>query len=206
MWDMEGLAQVTAGFPPPVAAEVLPVLPALEPLLPAGGLPKGSVAAVDRHGALLLALIAEASRGGAWCGAAGIPEFGVAAAAGMGVNVDRLLLVPEPGPRWLEVTAALLDGMDIVIVRPPARVGAGERRRVEAAVKRTGAVLVVAGNWDGAPVRLSAGRQEWEGIGDGYGRLQRCRTEVTATGRGSLARPRSAELWLPGSDGHGNRG
>ena len=38
--------------------DVLPVLPALAPLLPGGGLAKGSVLAVEQPGALCLALIA----------------------------------------------------------------------------------------------------------------------------------------------------
>jgi hypothetical protein len=39
---------------------VLPVLPALAELLPAGGLARGSVVAVDRSGLLCLALVAGA--------------------------------------------------------------------------------------------------------------------------------------------------
>lgn len=99
---------VTAGFPSLAAPDVLPVLPDLEPLLPAAGLLEGSVATVDRPGALAMALLAGASQGGAWCAVAGIPDFGVAAAAGMGVDPGRLMLVADPGRRWLDVSAVLL--------------------------------------------------------------------------------------------------
>ncbi len=67
-------------------AAVLPVLPALAELLPAGGLARGSVVVVDRPGLLCLALVAAASAAGAWCGVAGIPDLGVAAAAAMGAE------------------------------------------------------------------------------------------------------------------------
>jgi hypothetical protein len=76
---------------------VLPVLPPLRTLLPAGGLVKGQVVSVGRYGMLCLALMAGASAAGAWCAVAGVPEFGVAAAAAAGVEPDRLLLVPGPG-------------------------------------------------------------------------------------------------------------
>ena len=58
--ELEG---VTAGVPQR-PYDVLPVLPALAPLLPGGGLAKGSVVAVDQPGALCLALMAGAVTGG----------------------------------------------------------------------------------------------------------------------------------------------
>ena len=61
---------VTAGVPQR-PYDVLPVLPALAPLLPGGGLAKGSVLAVEQPGALCLALIAGPSQAGMWCGVAG---------------------------------------------------------------------------------------------------------------------------------------
>src|SRR5579859_3379988 len=85
-------------------ADLLPVLPALRDLLPDGGLRRGSVvAASDGWGLLCLTLAAEAVASGAWCAVAGVPEVGVAAAAGAGLDPARLLLVPEPGPNWPQV-------------------------------------------------------------------------------------------------------
>src|SRR5260370_13773776 len=46
---------------------ILPVLPALRPLLPAGGLAKGSAVPVSEYGLLCLALIAAAPAAGAGC-------------------------------------------------------------------------------------------------------------------------------------------
>src|SRR5215468_1315719 len=98
----------------------LPVLPALRGLLPRGGLARGSVVAVAEFGLLCLALAAAASADGAWCGIAGIPEAGVLAAAAFGLDAGRTLLVPEPGPSWPQVVASLLDGCELVLLRPPA--------------------------------------------------------------------------------------
>jgi hypothetical protein len=180
---------------------ILPVLPALRELLPAGGLQRGSVIATGRWSLLCLALAAGASAAGAWCAIAGIPELGVRAAADAGLDPGRMLLIAEPGASWPQVVASLLDGCELVLLRPPDRPSAQVRRRLEAVIRRRGSVLVVAGDWDGAQSRLLVTDQEWAGIGAGHGRLRARRVQVVASGRGSAARPRARWLWLPGPDG-----
>jgi hypothetical protein len=176
-----------------------PVLPALHELLAAGGLQRGQVVATGAWGLLCLALAAAASHSGAWCAVVGLPSLGVIAAVDVGLEPGRLLLVPEPGAGWPQVVAALLDGCDIVLLSPPERAPATLRRKLEAAARRYGSVLLVAGEWDGAQARLRVTRQEWAGIGAGHGRLRARRVQVVAEGRG--ARPRARWLWLPGPDG-----
>ena len=122
----------------------LPVHPALAALLP-GGLRRGSVVAASQWSLLCLALAAGASAAGAWCAAAGVPELGVAAAADIGVDPERLLLVTDPGPRWPKVVASLLDGCELVLLRPPSPAAAHVRNRLTATLRRSGGVLVVAG-------------------------------------------------------------
>jgi hypothetical protein len=179
---------------------VLPVLPALQELLP-GGLRRGSVVAAGPWGLLGLALAAGASAAGAWCAVVGLPQLGVAAAADAGLDPGRMLLIADPGPGWPQVVASLLDGCELVLLRPPDRPSAQLRRRLEATVRRFGGVLVVAGEWDGAQTRLLVANQEWVGIGAGHGRLRARRAQVVADGRGAAARPRARWLWLPGPDG-----
>jgi hypothetical protein len=208
---------------------VLPVLPALRELLPRG-LARGTVVAVAEFGLLCLALAAAASADGAWCGIAGLPEAGVLAAAGLGLDAGRILLVPDPGPAWPQVTASLLDGCELVLLRLPSpasspasgtagsspangpasspaggtagsAVPAQARRRLEATLRRGRGVLLVAGDWPGAQHRLRVVTQRWTGLGDGHGRLRACCAEVTADGRGEAAMTRTRWLWLPGEDG-----
>jgi hypothetical protein len=178
----------------------LPVLPALGELLPRG-LPRGTVIVTGGWGLLCLALAAGASAAGAWCAIAGVPHAGVAAAAGVGVDPDRVLLVPDPGEAWPQVVASLLDGCELVILRPPRLAATGMRRRVEAGLRRSGGVLVVAGEWEGAHARLLVTSQKWVGIGDGHGRLTARQVQVVADGRGAAPRRRVRWLWLPGPDG-----
>ena len=180
---------------------VLPVLPALAGLLPAGGLARGSVLTTGDFGLLSLALAAGASADGAWCAIAGVPSAGVRAAADAGLDPGRLVLVPDPGRGWPQVVASLLDGFDIVLLRPPEQPPAPLRRKLEAAARRYGSVLLVAGDWPGAQTRLQVTSEEWIGIGAGHGRLRARKARVIASGRGAGERPRSCWLWLPGPDG-----
>ena len=181
----------------------LPVLPALRGLLPRGGLARGSVVAVAEFGLLCLALAAAASADGAWCGIAGIPEAGMLAAAALGLDTGRTLLVPDPGPSWPQVVASLLDGCELVLLRPPARTPASAqvRQRLEATLRRGRGVLLVVGDWPGAQVRLQVLTQGWTGLGDGHGRLRACCAQVMADGRGQAAVARTRWLWLPAEDG-----
>src|SRR4051794_18135467 len=89
------------------AQRTLPVLPELTGLLPGRGLRRGSTVsgAAERPApgggtSLLLALLAEASRAGSWCAVVGVPALGILAAAEVGIALDRLALVPDPGPEW----------------------------------------------------------------------------------------------------------
>jgi len=188
-------------FPGVSGAGTLPVLPVLRELLPRGGLARGSVLAVAEFGLLCLALVAGASADGAWCGIAGVPEAGVLAAAGLGLDAERTLLVPDPGDAWPQVVASLLDGCELVVLRPPAQAPAQVRQRLEATLRRRRGVLLVTGDWPGAQVRLRVITQGWTGLGDGHGRLRACCAEVMADGRGEAALTRTRWLWLPAEDG-----
>jgi hypothetical protein len=159
------------------------------------------VVAVAAFGLLCLALAAGASAFGTWCGIAGVPEAGVLAAVGLGLDPERILLVPDPGPAWPQVVASLLDGCELVLARPPARAPAQVRQRLEATLRRRHGVLLVTGDWPGAQVRLRVITQGWTGLGDGHGRLRACCAEVLADGRGEAAMTRTRWLWLPAEDG-----
>jgi hypothetical protein len=198
---VRGNSYVTSlGGGPLPESGALPVLPALGELLP-GGLPRGTVVAAGGWGLLCLALAAGASAAGAWCAVTGVPQLGVAAAAGVGLDPSRMLVVPDPGAGWPQVVISLLDGCELVLLRPPDRPSAGVRRKLEASLRRCGGVLVVAGDWEGAQARLFVARQEWAGIGAGHGRLRARRVQVVADGRGAASRMRTRWLWLPGPDG-----
>lgn len=203
----------SAGSGAGAGAAAVPVLPPLRSLIPGGALRRGGVLAVgdrvrpwgDAPSYLALALAAGASAGGAWCGVVGLPAFGIAAASGMGADLGRFLMVDEPGERWAEAVAVLAGAVDLVLVRPPRRPGGEQVRRIGARIRRTvrqrGAVLVVAGEWPGADLRLRLTEAAWSGLGDGTGHLTGRRVTIAADGRGAAGRERTARLWMPAADG-----
>jgi hypothetical protein len=183
----------------------LPVLPELTALLPGRGLRRGTTVAVatgppaPRGGtSLVLALLAEASRTGSWCAVVGVPALGLVAAADTGIALERLALVPHPGPEWATVVAALIDGVDVVVTAIPTAVTASVARRLAARARQRGSVLVPYGQWDGADLTLQVVRGIWEGLGQGRGRLRRRELTILARGRGSAARPKEIKVWMPG--------
>lgn len=187
---------------------LLEVHGALGDLLPAGGLQRGSVVEVGGTAAmsLSLALAAGVMPAGSsrWAAAVGFPSVGLVAAAQMGVPLDRLALVPEPGSRWAEVVAALLDGVDLLLLSPPAGLRASDARRLAARARERGVVLVPvrhrgAGRWPESPdLLLETASVEWTGLGNGFGYLRHRRVEVALSGRRVAGgRRRSASLSMP---------
>jgi hypothetical protein len=178
-----------------------PVAEPLAPLLPGGGLRRGSVVAVHGSTALLLALLAAATAQGAWAAVIGVGDLGVLAAAEAGVAVRRLALVPRPGPDPVSVAAALLDGVGLVALAGADRVPSGARRSLAARARQRGSVLLSLGRWPGADIELNCSAETWYGAEAGHGRLRSREVVVRAVGRGAAARPRTARLLLPGPGG-----
>nr|WP_236046064.1 hypothetical protein [Actinoplanes ovalisporus] len=184
----------------------LPVAPELSSLLPGHGLRRGSTVAVAAGRSataaggtsLLLALVAEASRQGSWCAVVGVPSLGAIAAAESGVALERLALVPDPGPEWPTVVAALIDGVDVIVLAVPGGVPASIASRLVARARQRGSVLVPYGEWAGADVTLRVLEGRWEGLDEGHGRLRRREVTVLARGRGAAARPKEVTMWMPG--------
>ncbi|HMJ75328.1 MAG TPA: hypothetical protein VK507_05115, partial [Iamia sp.] len=131
--------------PTTLAAErSLPVLPALAPLLPGGHLVRGTTVGVAGVGAtsLALGLVAGASAEGSWTVAVGLGDLGLVAAAEAGIDLARLVLVAAPPPdRWGTVVAALVETVELVLVRPTTRVGDADDRRLAAHLRTRGGVL-----------------------------------------------------------------
>ena len=170
----------------------VPVLPALSGLV---SLRTGGSYGVD-SASLALALAAGASQAGEWVGFAGWPDFGAEAAAGLGVDLARTVLVPDVGDHWLEVAAALVDVLRVVVLRPPARVDARSAGVLDARLRKRSSVLVVWGDWPRCEARLSLEDVRWSGPDHGHGRL-RARHARVAVRRGS-APPVRADVAFPG--------
>lgn len=183
----------------------IPTHPTLEGLLPGGALAAGGVYRVQGSTLLALALLQGPSAAGAWCAVVGMPDLGVEAAACLGLDLERLVLVPHPGDRWLTVVSALVDVVSVVLVRPPAekgraRVGEAAAGRLASRLRQREVVLVAAGDWPHPDATLGVTESAWAGIGAGSGHLTARQATVGSVSRSWEGRVRSRRVWLPGPD------
>ena len=190
---VEQLRERVAAMERRPAVERVPTLPGIAEVLP---LHAGATYAVD-SASLALALAAGASKAGEWVGFAGCPDFGAEAAAELGVELSRTVLVPDLGEHWLEVTAALVDVLRVVVLRPPASVDQRAAGILDSRLRNRSAVLVVQGPWPRVEARLSTADSLWTGPGAGTGQLEQRRAAVVVHRR---ARPsQGAVLTWPGA-------
>lgn len=178
--QLRGRIQALQGGPTRLT---VPTLPIFEPLVQ---LRTGGVYGVDTS-SLGMGLAAGASRAGEWVGFAGWDDFGVEAAHQWGIDLSRTVLVPAPGEHWLEVTAALVDVLKVVVLRPPGTVDAKSASILDARLRARSGVLVVHGEWPRCEVRISVEETAWSGLAGGRGRLRERRVALVARGGGRLS-------------------
>lgn len=198
----EALERLTGLISPLQKGKVAPVLPVptvLRPVIPTG-LARGTTASVTGSIGLLLTLIGAASTQGAWSALVGLGVISAEAAVEHGMDLTRVALVPRPGAEWVSVVGVLIDSVDLVVVRPPARLVPGEVRRLAARARSKETVLIGYGpaveQWPGLDLRLRVSASQWFGAEDGNGRLRSRRIEVHAEGRGRYAHPHHDLIWL----------
>jgi hypothetical protein len=189
---VEQLRERVAAMERRPAGDPVPTLPGLADILP---LHSGATYAVD-SASLALAVAAGASKAGEWIGFAGCPDFGAEAAAELGIELSRTVLVPDPGEHWLEVTAALVDVLRVVVLRPPASVDERTAGILDARLRTRSAVLVVHGRWPRVEARLSTDESTWSGPAAGTGQLDQRRAGVVVH-RGARP-PQRFDLSWPG--------
>jgi len=193
------------------SSRLLPLPAPLVPLFPDGALRRGAttlVAGGPGGGAttLALALLAAASTGAGWCGAVGLADPGVVAMVELGIDLRRVVFVPNPRAGWADAAAELLDGVDVVLVRPPGPARPTAARHLVARARERQVALVVlvdrVGEWpEGPDAALTVTAAQWHGIGRGHGHLGGRRAEVQVTGRRSAGRAVTRTLWLPSGTG-----
>ena len=189
---VEQLRERVAAMEHKPASQPVPTLAGLADLVP---LHAGATYAVDTA-SLALALAAGASRAGEWVGFAGCADFGAEAAADLGIELSRTVVVPDPGEHWLEVTAALVDVLRVVVLRPPVSVDARTAGVLDSRLRTRSSVLVVHGDWPRVEARLSVEESAWSGPASGAGQLLERRSRVVVH-RGARP-PLRGDLTWPG--------
>jgi hypothetical protein len=147
----------------------------LTELLPGGALPTGAVVTVQnsalrRGSASLTTWLLGATQGDRWLGVVGWPALGLVALHEAGVNVERLVVVPDVAGRGAAVLAALLAGFEVVVAGPQLALSPSERRRLLTRARQLDTTLVSALPWEGAALTLEVEQTRWSGPdhGDRY--------------------------------------
>jgi hypothetical protein len=196
-----GAMPAVAGMPP--RRTVYPVVEALRPLLPVGGLAgqSGSMRSAQGVTSLLFRLLAASTSAGLWCAVLDQPRLYPLAAPAAGVRLDRLVFVNVPDIEGrLDALGILCEDIPVVVASTWG-LTSRQLQRASARATRSGTaviwleqqstprldsrIAVAACHWTG--LRSNHGRR-W-----GAGRLEECRLQVTATWRSG--RRTTAEVW-----------
>ncbi|MGW8483391.1 hypothetical protein ACWGJP_09640 [Microbacterium sp. NPDC055903] len=177
-------------------APFLPLDPALEGLLPDPGLRTGTAYSIAPSPSLLGALLAAPSQQGSWCAVIGMPTLGVEAMAAFGVDLSRLILIPEPGERWLTVASALSEVVPLIAVHPRSRVSDADVQRLSARLRDRSCTLLVTARWPQSEATIRVEDIEWHGLGEGWGLLADRTVTLRAFSRRQGAQ--SIRVRLPG--------
>ena len=151
---------------------------------------------------LAVALLSTSSAEGSWVGVVGVDDLGWEAAVEAGLDLNRAVVVPDPGAGWLEAVTALVDVLPVVLLRPPSGVDHRLAAKVSARLRKRSATLFVQGEWPGAEAQLWLQRTAWSGLGEGYGRLRE-RSAQVACRRGTA--PPQFAVWAPVEEVEGRR-
>lgn len=196
------------------ATDALRLISELADLLPGGYLRPGTsleIKAGIGQTSLLLHLLSAPTARGSWATIIGFPDINAHAAVECGVALERLAFIPDPGPSWLTITAALLDAVDLVVLSPPCECRPSDARRLLALARQRRSVLIlIDGNthrgprnrpprrlWPETPdVVLTTVGNKWHGLGQGHGCLNDATITVNATGRRLNGPARSCRLHI----------
>ena len=153
-----------ARLPPQHAARASPSCPPSPTCCPNGGLRPGSMVSITGIGAtsLALGLIAEASKT-SWTACVGMPELGLAAGEELGVDLDRLVVVPDPKDRGRTSSPRSSTRSTSSLAHPP-RHAHRTQARPDACASATPSSSPSA-QWPDSDVRLEGAARTWRGIG-----------------------------------------
>jgi hypothetical protein len=176
--------------------DTFPILPMMRAVL-GRGLRRGAVYSITGSTSVALALVAEASQQGEWCGVLDVPDLGIEAAAGWGIDLGRLVWVADPGDRWMSTVGSLADVLGLVIVRAPARVSPSDTSRLAARLRQTRSTVLVLGAWPQSECDIRVVSSSWTGLGAGDGHLAERHLELEVRQGQGTGAPRRSHLHVP---------
>ena len=139
----------------------------------AGGLPRGSVCAVNGAApvALTALLLAEANASGAWVAWCASTAPNPRALFDAGWQLDRVVCV-DPQRDWVACVNACIGEFELVVTQIPSSVAPADVRRMSTAVSRSNGIVVVVGDEPrrsvSADLEFRVERCNWAGVEGGH--------------------------------------
>lgn len=116
--------------------------------------------------ALAMQFLESASAGGTWCAVLGMPDFGYEYAAGIGMRLDRMLVMPTLGSDWMSTAAALAGSACALLITPPALPTPAQAERIVPKLRSRGSILVSTSQWPRALATIKVSAASWRTDGD----------------------------------------
>lgn len=163
--------------------DIIPVPLALAEVLP-GGLRRRQAVELGVSAGLAVELIAHISGNGGVVAVVGWPELGYIGVPAAGGDLTKIVVIPDAGVDGLEVVAALVEGVDVVLYRNPvdSHLPAGRTRKLMAKLRAGRAALLTVGlRLETSAPLITADIIGYRGIGPGVGRIQAVDMRVSAT-------------------------
>lgn len=154
--------------------EVIAVGAELGSVLPGGGLARRAHTRLSECPALVVELIAHCTSRGGHIAVIGWPELSYAGVVESGGVLGNIIAVPDPGPEPLNVSAVLVEGLDLVIHRfsPHTAISPTRARPLLAKLRSGTAALLMVGAEIPAPAAvIDAHVATYRGLGSGTGRI-----------------------------------
>ncbi len=166
--DALARAETAAGLRSRLEVTTVPLPAGLDALLP-GGLARGGVVGVQGSTSIAFAVMAAAMGTSGWAAVVGCRDLGWVAASEAGVDLARVVHIPQPGPAMADVVAACVDGFDVVMLGDAVELGPAARRSLLGRIRSHGTVVIA--NWPGVPV-LRASVRGGDGCQTGAGYIR----------------------------------
>ncbi|MCZ4587725.1 hypothetical protein O4328_29225 [Rhodococcus opacus] len=167
--------------------EALPVPDHLRPVVPRGGITRGTVVEMTGARGPVLSLVAAVTAAGGFAALVGMPSAGLLAALEQGANLERLAVINDPGDDPLAEVSVLADGIDLIVWDPgQARLAPSAERVAAGRLRSKKSTLILTDTgWQRPDLRLRSEIVGYGGLEPGsFGRLQSIDMRVQAYGRG----------------------
>ncbi|RRD45512.1 hypothetical protein [Buchananella hordeovulneris] len=142
--------------------------------------------AVSGSSALLLQVWAAAMRADDWGAIVGFPTLGWDAAREAGIDLGRVVAVPDPGSAAARVLGVLSEVGGVLVVGPTVQLSAPQQRTIGQKLWRQEGFLLSAQAWPGVP-HVVAQKVTCPQLGLGEGRIAGASWRVTRADRPGYA-------------------